>query len=150
MSMTGKRVSCILSVLSLVLLLGACRGLGPEPTAERLKTRVESYINARKTGNLAALRACYLEADRDRVQMGNIIYLGAEIANLKVEGEEAEVELRSDFKVMGFTFKKVSQKSHWVWRDGDWYILPGNRKGPFSEPRKPAGMKLQNTSQPKK
>ena len=128
---------CLL--LLMIIGVGGCRGIGSEPTRERLEARVEGFVKARNAMNRTEMAKFYLEPDKARV--GNIHFQDGEIKEIKVTGEKAEVVLLNTFQVMGFTFKKVPQKTNWVWQRGDWYLTVPQNTSPFQTQKPGAGKK---------
>ena len=117
----------------------SCRGLGPEPTRERLQARVEGYIKARNQRDLEALRSYYETPAEARV--GNIRYVEGRIESIELgpEGKSATVNLRNTFKVMGFEFKNVKFKARWYWNGRDWFIKVPEQSTPFGGGKKKTG-----------
>jgi hypothetical protein len=131
--MKCKKDYVIAVLLAVVLGLGltACRSLSSEPTQKRLEERVKGYIQARIERNQDALKGYYQDPALARV--GNIIYVKSDIADIKIlpDGKNAEVVLKNSFKVMGFSFNRVTQKTRWHWEKGDWFMVVPKQSTPF-------------------
>jgi hypothetical protein len=131
----GPLLICCL--LGLFMFAGiSCRGVASEPTEARLKSRVETYLKARIDRNLEEMRKVYKNPGEAR--LGNIYYLDSEIVGVTIdrENKQAVVALENSFKVMGFTFQKVKQKTNWVWSDGDWWLVVPKISTPFGGAQK--------------
>ena len=131
-----------LAWLLVVVALAACQGAGiaRQPDPERLKSRLEGYIQARIKRDLTALQAFYL--DPGAAQLGNISYLESRVDAVEVNEKRAAVLLKNKFQVMGFTFKDVPQKMVWKWEKGDWYVDTTNAaRTPFGKIDKGVKMK---------
>jgi hypothetical protein len=138
----SRKIKALLSIvfLAVILLAGGCRNISKAPDRDRLVTRVQGYIEARNAMKLKTLASFYLEPERAR--LGNIRFLKGEIGDISIDGENAEVTLKNTFMVMGFTFKKVPQKTEWVWHKGDWYLVVPKSTSPFgNHSQKEAGKK---------
>ena len=131
-----KMRSVLLVVVLLSMGLISCRGINSEPTQERLRMRVEGFIEARQERDLDELKVYYKDPNLARV--GNIRYVASKLVGVAVDKSnvEAEVELRNSFKVMGFTFKDVPQKLRWKWVESDWFLVESKNNSPFGRKTK--------------
>ena len=115
----------------LMLGLGGCRGLKPsQPTEEQLRSRIEGLLEARNSRDLEKMKTFYL--DPQEAKIGNIHYLEGEITGISIDGKFAEVTVSNTFKAMGFTFKDVKRKQHWIWNGQDWFLDTRKKTNPFA------------------
>jgi len=126
------KIVTVLLLSMLMMELGACRGIKPlsQPTENHLRERVEGLLKARNSRNLEKMKEFYLEPGEAKI--GNIHYLDGAIIGISIAGERAEVTVSNSFKAMGFTFKDVKRKQHWIWNGKDWFLDTRKKDNPFS------------------
>lgn len=136
--MMQKMISRLGFAFLFMLIITGCTGVTSKEVnrQERLSARVESYIKAVKTSDLAGLKSCMQNPEAARI--GSVRIRDSRIENLEIDAgkTQATVKLRNDINAMGFQFDNVPQVLNWVWEKNDWFLLEPSTKNPFKKTEK--------------
>ena len=124
-------------LLLLILSMLSCRNVAPEPSEDRLRSRVEGYLAAKVNHNMFEMQKYCL--DPGSIKQGNVSFVDSHIETIELHGERARVVVKSKLQAMGFIFKGIPQTLNWVWQKGDWYLMPSQKGAPFNKSGKAQG-----------
>jgi len=128
--------TCAICLLGLFVVLG-CSSTSSyinkkEKSEDLLKQRVEAFMQGKVANNWAAVYD-FLDADFKKSMSQEkfaayprktaVVGYTIESTQLIPSGIEADVMVKEDISMRGYTFKGIAKKQHWIIEKGKWVLI---------------------------